>query len=94
MCKKVKPPLIFKGLFLNDNYYLTMSHCHDEHCDHDHSDLPDSGEQFLLYSKIDLDNVRCLNESEPNSGKKVIRPWNERMDDLKVRPIRRSNTSI
>ncbi|GAA5806203.1 galactose-binding domain-like protein [Helicostylum pulchrum] len=61
-----------------------MSHCHDEHCEHDHSDLPDSGEQFLLYSKIDLDNVRCLNESEPNSGKKVIRPWNERMDDLKL----------
>ncbi|KAG2232548.1 galactose-binding domain-like protein [Thamnidium elegans] len=61
-----------------------MSHCHDEHCEHDHSDLPESGEQFLLYSKIDLDNVRCLNESELNSGKKVIRPWNERMDDLKL----------
>lgn len=61
-----------------------MSHCHHEHCDHDHEDLPESGEQFLLYSKIDLDNVRCLNEAEPNSGKKVIRPWNERMDDSKV----------
>lgn len=61
-----------------------MSHCHDEHCDHDHDDLPGSGDQFLLYSKIDLDNVRCLNETEPDSIKKVIRPWNERMDDLKV----------
>lgn len=61
-----------------------MSHCHDEHCDHDHDDLPESGEQFLLYSKIDIDNVNCLNESEPNSGKNVIRPWNERMDDSKV----------
>ncbi|KAI8354156.1 galactose-binding domain-like protein [Blakeslea trispora] len=60
-----------------------MSHCHDEHCDHDHDDLPESGEQFLLYSKIDIDNVRCLNEAESNSGKKVIRPWNERMDDDK-----------
>ncbi|CEG81475.1 hypothetical protein RMATCC62417_15674 [Rhizopus microsporus] len=48
-----------------------------------HDDLPGSGEQFLLYSKIDLDNIRCLNEAEPNSGQKVIRPWNERMDDTK-----------
>lgn len=64
-----------------------MSHCHDEHCEHDHDDLPESGEQFLLYSKIDLDNVRCLNEAEPDSGKKVIRPWNERMDDLKVKVL-------
>ncbi|KAI9300330.1 galactose-binding domain-like protein [Cunninghamella echinulata] len=58
-----------------------MSHCHDEHCDHDHDDLPGSGDQFLLYSRIDRDNVRCLNEIEPDSGKKVIRPWNERMDN-------------
>ncbi|KAI9264837.1 galactose-binding domain-like protein [Sporodiniella umbellata] len=61
-----------------------MSHCQQEHCDHDHDDLPESGEQFLLYSKIDLDNVRCLNEAEANSGKQVIRPWHERMDDSKV----------
>lgn len=61
-----------------------MSHCHHEHCDHSHDDLPGSGEQFLLYSKIDLDNVCCLNEAEPNSGQKIIRPWNERMDDTKV----------
>jgi hypothetical protein len=64
--------------------YLSMSHCHDEHCEHDHDDLPESGEQSLLYSKIDIDNVRCLNEAEPNSGKVVIRPWNERMDNTKV----------
>jgi hypothetical protein len=62
-----------------------MSHCHDEHCEHDHDDLPESGEQFLLYSKIDIDNVRCLNESEPDSGKSVIRPWNERQQDSKVK---------
>ncbi|KAI8637489.1 galactose-binding domain-like protein [Parasitella parasitica] len=60
-----------------------MSHCHDEHCEHDHDDLPESGEQFLLYSKIDLDNVRCLNESELDSGKSVIRPWNQRLEDSK-----------
>jgi hypothetical protein len=64
--------------------YISMSHCHDEHCEHDHDDLPESGEQALLYSKIDIDNVRCLNEAEPNSGKVVIRPWNERLDNTKV----------
>lgn len=62
-----------------------MSHCHDEHCEHDHDDLPESGEQFLLYSKIDIDNVLCLNESEPDSGKSVIRPWNERLQDSEVK---------
>lgn len=60
-------------------------HCHDEHCDHDHEDLPESGEQMLLYSKIDRDNVRCLNEAEPGMGKSVIKPWNERFDNSKVR---------
>ncbi|CEP19394.1 hypothetical protein [Parasitella parasitica] len=60
-----------------------MSHCHNEHCEHDHDDLPESGEQFILYSKIDLENVRCLNESEPNSGKLTIRPWDQRQEDSK-----------
>ncbi|KAI8992372.1 galactose-binding domain-like protein [Pilobolus umbonatus] len=60
-----------------------MAHCQDEHCDHDHSDLPESGEQFLLYSKIDIDNVRCFNEAEPNSGSHIIKPWNERWEDTK-----------
>nr|CAG8457982.1 15822_t:CDS:10 [Entrophospora candida] len=30
------------------------------------------------------DNVRCLNESEIESGKNVIKPWNERNDTAKV----------
>ncbi|KAI9495310.1 galactose-binding domain-like protein [Zychaea mexicana] len=61
-----------------------MSHrCHGEHCEHDHDDLPGAGDQFLLYSRIDRDNVRCLNEAEPDSGKSVIKPWNERFDNEK-----------
>lgn len=61
-----------------------MAHCHDEHCDHDHDDLPGSGDQFSLYPRIDLDNVRCLNELEPDSGKKIIRPWHDRMANADV----------
>ncbi len=72
-----------------------MSHCRDEHDhshdghdhhDHDHDhDGPDRGTEDSLYSRIDRDNVRCLNESKPNSGKNVIKPWNERDDTSKVR---------
>ncbi|KAI7878320.1 DUF1000-domain-containing protein [Lichtheimia hyalospora FSU 10163] len=47
-------------------------HCHDEHCDHDHDDLPGAGDQFLLYSRIDRDNVRCMNEAEPGMGKAFL----------------------
>ncbi|ORZ19241.1 DUF1000-domain-containing protein [Lobosporangium transversale] len=70
-------------------------HCHDEaHAhghghghhdhDHDHDELPDSGlVHESLYQKIDHDNVTCLNEAEPNSGKSVLKPWHEKMDDTK-----------
>jgi hypothetical protein len=73
-----------------------MSHCRDEHDhsqdghghghhDHEHDhDGPERGAEESLYSRIDRDNVRCLNEREPNSGKNVIKPWNEREDTTKV----------
>lgn len=75
----------------------TMSHhCHDEahghghghghDHDHDHDELPDSDlVHESLYQKIDHDNVTCLNESEPDAGKSVLKPWHEKMDDTKVR---------
>ncbi|CAO3599888.1 unnamed protein product [Absidia cylindrospora] len=56
-----------------------MTHCHDEHCDHDHDDLPGAGDQFSLYPRIHLDNVRCLNETRPDSATSIIRPWHDRM---------------
>ncbi|KAG0320283.1 PITH domain-containing protein 1 [Dissophora globulifera] len=76
-----------------------MSHCHDEahgHAhghghghgghdhDHDHDEAPDSGlVHESLYQKIDHDNVVCLNEAEADSGKSVLKPWHEKMDDTK-----------
>lgn len=69
-------------------------HCHDEHCDHDHDDLPGAGDQFLLYSRIDRDNVRCMNEAEPGMGKAVIKPWNERLDNTKARGYYRVTDDI
>ncbi|KAH7030417.1 galactose-binding domain-like protein [Linnemannia elongata] len=58
-------------------------HGHDDH-DHDHDESPDSGlVHESLYQRIDHDNVTCLNEAEPNSGRSVLKPWHEKMDDTK-----------
>ncbi|KAG0241261.1 hypothetical protein BGW41_006115 [Actinomortierella wolfii] len=72
-------------------------HCHDEAHDHDHHHhghdghdhshdrSPDEGlVHESLFSKIDRDNVVCLNESEPGQGKSILKPWTDRMDDSKV----------
>lgn len=51
---------------------------HHDACDHDVSeDQWDSGDS--LFPCIALDQVRCLNEREPDSGKRILRPWCERM---------------
>ncbi|KAF9414476.1 PITH domain-containing protein 1 [Podila epigama] len=58
-------------------------HGHDDH-DHDHDESPELAlVHESLYSKIDHDNVICLNESEPGAGKSVLKPWHEKMDDTK-----------
>ncbi|PVU90368.1 hypothetical protein BB559_000481 [Furculomyces boomerangus] len=36
-----------------------------------------------LYSKINFDLIRCLNETEPESGKTVFKPWDQRLDFTK-----------
>lgn len=41
---------------------------------------PETGLQYSLYSKIDLDNVQCLNEIKEGSGKLVFKPWEKRLD--------------
>ncbi|KAG0196884.1 hypothetical protein BGX28_009643 [Mortierella sp. GBA30] len=58
-------------------------HGHDDH-DHDHDESPETGlVHESLYQRIDHDNVQCLNESEPNAGRDVLKPWHEKMDDTK-----------
>ncbi|XP_075729135.1 PITH domain-containing protein CG6153 isoform X1 [Rhipicephalus microplus] len=46
----------------------------------DSSNGLETGVQYSLYSKIDLDNVECLNEKEEGSGKLVFKPWEQRLD--------------
>ena len=71
------------------HYFLelrTMSHQHDhghgqgdhEHDDghdhaHDHSDEIQPALQSLIWKQIEFDKIRCLNESEINAGRQVVK---------------------
>ena len=61
------------------------SHGHSHDHDHDHGAPPDTTEAistYTLYSKVDHLNVRCLNEREENMCRNVIKPWEDRMNDV------------
>ena len=47
------------------------SHGHEN--SHDHSDELEPALQTLIWKQIDFDNIRTLNETEPDSGKAVVR---------------------
>ena len=53
-------------------------HDHDEH---DHSDETSPTLQTLIWKQIDFDNVRTLNESQPNAGVRIIeKVWQQRLE--------------
>ena len=57
-------------------------HCHDEHCDHDHSSDITPAIQNLLYTQLDFPSIRTLNESTSGSGASICKkPWSERLSD-------------
>ncbi|KAI9144393.1 galactose-binding domain-like protein [Paraphysoderma sedebokerense] len=73
-----------------DHQHSGCSHDHHSHGHghggHDHSDDktgPERGDEASLYRFIDIHNVRCLNESVPDSGKTVIKPFENRLDETK-----------
>ncbi|RWS17685.1 PITH domain-containing protein-like protein, partial [Dinothrombium tinctorium] len=47
------------------------------HCSH--SDVSQMGVNYSLYTKIDIENVQCLNEVSEGSGKLVFKPWEDRL---------------
>lgn len=59
-------------------------HRHGCDGDHDHDETPEMGLQYSLYSKIDIDNLQCLNEAVEDSGKAIFKPWEERLNFEKV----------
>ncbi|KAH9941347.1 DUF1000-domain-containing protein [Amylocystis lapponica] len=60
------------------------NHCSDESHDHDHSHhVPEAqGNRDNLYAHIDRANVVALNAAAPGTGPEVIKPWNERLDEI------------
>jgi len=63
---------------------MVHNHCSDEsHSnEHDHNSGSDSGSRDNLFQYIDRSNVVALNAPSPSEdGPKVIKPWNERLDE-------------
>ena len=64
---------------------MEHNHVHGDHCECSQEIKTENlAVLYNLYSKIDLQNLECLNESIENSGKSVFRPWDERLDGDKV----------
>ncbi|KDR10778.1 PITH domain-containing protein GA19395 [Zootermopsis nevadensis] len=55
-------------------------HRHGCDGDHNHDETPEMGLQYSLYSKIDLENLECLNEKSEGSGKNVFKVWEDRLN--------------
>lgn len=67
---------------------MPHDHDHNHDCAADTSDSDHSqeiGVQYSLFTKIDMENLECLNESEEGSGKTVFKPYEERLNFEKVR---------
>ncbi len=62
-------------------------HSHGGHCcEHEAQEQPSElGIEYSLYTRIDTENVQCLNEVVEGSGKKVFKPWEKRLDMNDVR---------
>lgn len=71
-----------------------MPHDHHHHeggCAHESTDsdyLKEIGIQYSLYTKIDLDNLECLNETTDGSAKFIFKPYDERLNFDKVNLIK------
>lgn len=59
-------------------------HGHEDHGhdhEHDHNDETNPALQTLIWKQIDFDNIRTLNESEPDAGAKIVRKtWQQRLN--------------
>ena len=56
-----------------------QDHGHDH--GHDHSDETEPALQTLIWKQIDFDNIRTLNESEPDAGAKIVKKtWQQRLE--------------
>lgn len=62
-----------------------MEHVHGANCGCSHEVQTENlANLYSLYSRIDKDNLECLNESHDGSGKTVFRAWDQRLDRAQV----------
>jgi hypothetical protein len=64
-----------------DDHGHDHSHSHGD----DHLPPPDTYASQSLYDKIHHDQIRTLNESEPDSGSAIFKAWENRLDTHHVR---------
>jgi hypothetical protein len=50
--------------------------CNKCTCDHEPTN---ESVEWSIFSRIDTDNLQCLNEAVDESCKKIFRPWEERL---------------
>jgi hypothetical protein len=55
-----------------------MSHQHSGSCSCSEDQKQSDAVTTSLYSSIDRDRIRCLNEAVADSGKFAVKPWSER----------------
>ena len=55
--------------------------CNKEHCDHQEVK---NGDEWSLFTKIDFQNLQCLNEEIDGSCKHVFRAWDDRLSKEEV----------
>lgn len=76
---------------------MPHSHDHGNHggCAHEASEIDplEMGIQYSLYSKIDMDNMECLNEEVDGSGRFVFKPYEKRLDFDKVWTVKFVNVN-
>lgn len=66
---------------------MPHSHDHGSGCSHEATDADNAfemGIQYSLFSKIDMENMECLNETADGSGKFVFKSFEQRLDRDKV----------
>jgi len=57
------------------------NHSHDHADGHDHSDEAEPALQTLIWKQIDFEGIRTLNESEPDTGAKIVeKTWPQRLN--------------
>lgn len=61
---------------------MPHSHDHEHTCSHEANGIDplEMGLQYSLYQKIDMINLEVLNEALEGSGKKVFKPYEQRLD--------------